>query len=69
MRYLASHCQIAKKLRLKLNEVDLFEPFMEESVTIPGKPYTEDELIRYIEEHDRYDYQRTVYTHNVMVVY
>ncbi|CAL8241432.1 unnamed protein product [Merluccius merluccius] len=45
--------KIGKKLRLKLNEVDLYEPFMEESVTIPGKPYTEDELIRYIEEHDR----------------
>ncbi|KAG7256158.1 hypothetical protein CRUP_013780 [Coryphaenoides rupestris] len=45
--------KIGKKLKLKLNEVDLYEPFMEESVTIPGKPYTEDELISYIEEHDR----------------
>uniref|UniRef100_A0A8C4ZN00 Calsequestrin n=1 Tax=Gadus morhua TaxID=8049 RepID=A0A8C4ZN00_GADMO len=45
--------KIGKKLKLKLNEVDLYEPFMEESVSIPGRPYTEDELVNYIEEHDR----------------
>lgn len=47
------HIQIAKKLNMKLNEVDFYEPFMEEPVTIPGKPYTEAELVDYIEEHDR----------------
>lgn len=36
-----------------MNEVDFYEPFMEEPVTIPGKPYNEDELVEYIEEHDR----------------
>lgn len=45
--------QIAKKLKLRMNEVDFYEPFMEESVTIPGKPYTEAELVEYIEQHDR----------------
>ncbi|KAJ0006653.1 hypothetical protein NQD34_013926, partial [Periophthalmus magnuspinnatus] len=45
--------KIAKKLKLKLNEVDFYEPFMEEPVTIPGKPYIEDELVEYIEQHDR----------------
>lgn len=45
--------QIAKRLKLKMNEVDFYEPFMEEPVTIPGKPYVESELIDYIEEHDR----------------
>uniref|UniRef100_A0A8K9WQC4 Calsequestrin n=1 Tax=Oncorhynchus mykiss TaxID=8022 RepID=A0A8K9WQC4_ONCMY len=45
--------KIAKKLNMKLNEVDFYEPFMEEPVTIPGKPYTEAELVDYIEEHDR----------------
>lgn len=45
--------QIAKKLKLKLNEVDFYEPFMEEPVTIPGKPYIESELVEYIEQHDR----------------
>ncbi|XP_077356249.1 calsequestrin-1b [Festucalex cinctus] len=45
--------KIAKKLKLKMNEVDFYEPFMEESVTIPGKPYTEAELVEYIEQHDR----------------
>lgn len=45
--------QIAKKLKLKMNEVDFYEPFMEEPVTIPGKPYIESELVEYIEQHDR----------------
>ncbi|KAG7221438.1 hypothetical protein INR49_017207, partial [Caranx melampygus] len=45
--------KIAKKLKLKLNEVDFYEPFMEEPVTIPGKPYIESELVEYVEQHDR----------------
>uniref|UniRef100_A0A8C6KER0 Calsequestrin n=1 Tax=Nothobranchius furzeri TaxID=105023 RepID=A0A8C6KER0_NOTFU len=45
--------KIAKKLKLKINEVDFYEPFMDEPVTIPGKPYIESELIAYIEQHDR----------------
>lgn len=49
-----SFCQIAKKLKLKINEVDFYEPFMEEPVTIPGKPYIESELVEYIEQHDRW---------------
>lgn len=47
--------QIAKKLKLKINEVDFYEPFMEEPVTIPGKPYIESELVEYIEQHDRWE--------------
>lgn len=47
--------QIAKKLKLKLNEVDFYEPFTEEPVTIPGKPYIESELVDYVEQHDRSD--------------
>jgi len=38
-----------------MNEVDFYEPFMEEPVTIPGKPYIESELVDYIEQHDRWD--------------
>ncbi|KAF0028857.1 hypothetical protein F2P81_017962 [Scophthalmus maximus] len=45
--------KIAKKLKLKMNEVDFYEPFMEEPDTIPGKPYIESELVEYIEQHDR----------------
>lgn len=47
--------QLAKKLKLKMNEVDFYEPFMEEPVSIPGKPYTEAELVEFIEQHDRWD--------------
>uniref|UniRef100_A0A7N8XGR7 Calsequestrin n=1 Tax=Mastacembelus armatus TaxID=205130 RepID=A0A7N8XGR7_9TELE len=35
---------VAKELTLKLNEVDFYEPFMEEPVTIPGKPHSEEDL-------------------------
>uniref|UniRef100_A0A672FL61 Calsequestrin n=1 Tax=Salarias fasciatus TaxID=181472 RepID=A0A672FL61_SALFA len=45
--------KIARRLKLKMNEVDFYEPFMEEPVTIPGKPYIESELVEYIEQHDR----------------
>lgn len=45
--------QIAQKLKLEMNEVDFYEPFMDEPTTIPGKPYTEAELVDYIEEHER----------------
>lgn len=45
--------QVAKSLDLKLNEVDFYEPFMDEPVVIPGKPYTEKELVEFIEDNDR----------------
>ncbi|XP_076846800.1 calsequestrin-1b isoform X2 [Brachyhypopomus gauderio] len=45
--------QMATNLKLDLNEVNFYEPFMEEPAVIPGKPYTEAELIDYIEEHER----------------
>ncbi|KAI5622253.1 calsequestrin-1 isoform X1 [Silurus asotus] len=45
--------QIAQKLKLDLNEVDFYEPFMNVPTLIPGKPYTEIELIDFIENHKR----------------
>ncbi|XP_077058175.1 calsequestrin-1b isoform X2 [Siphateles boraxobius] len=45
--------KIAKKLKLQMNEVDFYEPFMSKPVTIPGKPYMEEDIISYIEEHER----------------
>uniref|UniRef100_A0AAX7TYC0 Calsequestrin n=1 Tax=Astatotilapia calliptera TaxID=8154 RepID=A0AAX7TYC0_ASTCA len=44
---------VAKELSLKLNEVDFYEPFMEEPVSIPGKPHSEEELVEFITEHRR----------------
>ncbi|XP_074856658.1 calsequestrin-2 isoform X2 [Carettochelys insculpta] len=44
---------VAKKLALKLNEVDFYEPFMDEPVHIPDKPYTEEELVEFVQEHKR----------------
>lgn len=46
--------QIAKALDMKLNEVDFYEPFHDDPVVIPGKPYTEDELVKFIEDNDRW---------------
>uniref|UniRef100_A0A4W5K093 Calsequestrin n=1 Tax=Hucho hucho TaxID=62062 RepID=A0A4W5K093_9TELE len=45
--------KVAKDLGLKVNEVDFYEPFIDEPIVIPGKPYTEEELVEYIEDHDR----------------
>uniref|UniRef100_A0A3B4GWT3 Calsequestrin n=1 Tax=Pundamilia nyererei TaxID=303518 RepID=A0A3B4GWT3_9CICH len=47
--------KIAKKLKLKINEVDFYEPFMDEPMPIPGKPYIESEIVEFIEQHDRWD--------------
>ncbi|KAM7380439.1 hypothetical protein PAMP_003734 [Pampus punctatissimus] len=44
---------VAKELTLKLNEVDFYEPFMEEPITIPGKPHSEEDLVEFITEHRR----------------
>ncbi|XP_027879743.1 calsequestrin-2 [Xiphophorus couchianus] len=44
---------VAKELTLKLNEVDFYEPFMEEPVTVPGRPHSEKELVDFITEHRR----------------
>ncbi|PIO30773.1 hypothetical protein AB205_0182490, partial [Aquarana catesbeiana] len=44
---------VAKTLTLKLNEVDFYEPFMDEPVTVPDKPYTEQELVDFINKHKR----------------
>uniref|UniRef100_A0A8B9GP40 Calsequestrin n=1 Tax=Astyanax mexicanus TaxID=7994 RepID=A0A8B9GP40_ASTMX len=44
---------VAKELTLKMNEVDFYEPFMEEPVTIPDKPHTEEEIVAFITEHRR----------------
>uniref|UniRef100_A0A4W4H344 Calsequestrin n=1 Tax=Electrophorus electricus TaxID=8005 RepID=A0A4W4H344_ELEEL len=42
--------QVAKQLTLRMNEVDFYEPFMDEPVTIPGKPNAEDEIVDFINQ-------------------
>ncbi|XP_029433696.1 calsequestrin-2 [Rhinatrema bivittatum] len=44
---------VAKKLTLKLNEVDFYEAFMDDPVTISEKPYTEEELVEFVNKHKR----------------
>ena len=45
--------KVAKKLTLKLNEIDFYEAFMEEPVTIPDKPNSEEEIVSFVEAHKR----------------
>uniref|UniRef100_A0A3Q4MYS1 Calsequestrin n=1 Tax=Neolamprologus brichardi TaxID=32507 RepID=A0A3Q4MYS1_NEOBR len=51
--YATFNPKVAKALDLKLNEVDFYEPFMDEPIVVPGKPYSEKELVKFIEAHDR----------------
>nr|XP_020653987.1 calsequestrin-1 [Pogona vitticeps] len=51
--YATFDSKVAKKLSLKLNEIDYYEPFMEEPVTIPDKPNSEEEIVQFLEEHRR----------------
>ncbi|XP_030635826.1 calsequestrin-2-like [Chanos chanos] len=44
---------VAKQMTLKMNEVDFYEPFMEEPVTIPGKPNSEQEIVDFVNKHKR----------------
>ncbi|XP_034042803.1 calsequestrin-2-like [Thalassophryne amazonica] len=44
---------VAKELTLKMNEVDFYEPFMDEPVTIPGRPHSEENLVEFITENRR----------------
>lgn len=46
--------KVAKKLTLKLNEIDFYEAFMEEPVTIPDKPNSEEEIVNFVEAHKRW---------------
>ncbi|KAM5127066.1 calsequestrin-2-like, partial [Mantella aurantiaca] len=45
--------KVARVLTLKMNEVDFYEPFMDEPITVPEKPYTEEELVDFIHQHKR----------------
>lgn len=47
--------QVAKQLTLKMNEVDFYEPFMDEPVTIPGKPNSENEIVDFVNRHRRWE--------------
>uniref|UniRef100_A0AAR2KSL5 Calsequestrin n=1 Tax=Pygocentrus nattereri TaxID=42514 RepID=A0AAR2KSL5_PYGNA len=44
---------VAKQLTLKMNEVDFYEPFMDEPITIPSKPNSEDEIVNFVSRHRR----------------
>ncbi|NXW11933.1 CASQ1 protein, partial [Fregetta grallaria] len=46
--------KVAKKLTLKLNEIDFYEPFMEEPLTIPARPASREEIVAFVEEHKRW---------------
>ncbi|XP_037120783.1 calsequestrin-2-like [Syngnathus acus] len=44
---------VAKHLSLKMNEVNFYEPFMEEPVVLPGRPLSEMEIVDFVNQHRR----------------
>ena len=46
--------QVARKLTLKLNEIDFYEPFMEEPLTLPAPPHGKEEIAAFVGEHKRW---------------
>ncbi|XP_036401043.1 calsequestrin-2-like [Megalops cyprinoides] len=44
---------VAKQLTLKMNEVDFYEPFMDDPVTIPSKPHLEEDIVDFVRTHRR----------------
>lgn len=44
---------MAKHLSLKMNEVNFYEPFMEEPAILPGRPLSEMDIIEFVKQHRR----------------
>ncbi|XP_019716297.1 calsequestrin-2-like [Hippocampus comes] len=44
---------VAKHLSLKMNEVNFYEPFMEEPVVLPGRPLSETDIVDFVNQHRR----------------
>ncbi|XP_058478289.1 calsequestrin-2-like [Solea solea] len=44
---------VAKHLSLKMNEVDFYEPFMEEPAVLPGRPLSEMDIVEFVTQHRR----------------
>lgn len=45
--------QVAKHLSLKMNEVNFYEPFMEEPAILPGRPLSEMDIVEFVNQHRR----------------
>ncbi|XP_029941639.1 calsequestrin-2-like [Salarias fasciatus] len=43
----------AKHLSLKINEVNFYEPFMEEPAILPGRPLSEMDIVEFVTQHRR----------------
>uniref|UniRef100_A0A8D0AWE4 Calsequestrin n=1 Tax=Sander lucioperca TaxID=283035 RepID=A0A8D0AWE4_SANLU len=43
----------AKHLSLKMNEVNFYEPFMEEPAILPGRPLSEMDIVEFVNQHRR----------------
>ncbi|XP_061693308.1 calsequestrin-2-like isoform X2 [Syngnathoides biaculeatus] len=44
---------VAKHLSLKMNEVNFYEPFMEEPTVLPGRPLSEMDIVDFVNHHRR----------------
>ena len=43
--------QVAKHFSLKMNEVNFYEPFMEEPSILPGRPLSEMDIVDFVNQH------------------
>uniref|UniRef100_A0AAQ6A3Y4 Calsequestrin n=1 Tax=Amphiprion ocellaris TaxID=80972 RepID=A0AAQ6A3Y4_AMPOC len=48
-----THNTVAKHLSLKMNEVNFYEPFMEEPAILPGRPLSEMDIVEFVTQHRR----------------
>uniref|UniRef100_A0A8C2WQZ7 Calsequestrin n=1 Tax=Cyclopterus lumpus TaxID=8103 RepID=A0A8C2WQZ7_CYCLU len=44
---------VTKHLSLKMNEVNFYEPFMEEPAILPGRPLSEMDIVEFVNQHRR----------------
>uniref|UniRef100_A0A674MBS6 Calsequestrin n=1 Tax=Takifugu rubripes TaxID=31033 RepID=A0A674MBS6_TAKRU len=49
----AMELRTAKHLSLKMNEVNFYEPFMEEPAILPGRPLSEMDIVEFVKQHRR----------------
>lgn len=65
---------MAKHLSLKMNEVNFYEPFMEEPAILPGRPLSEMDIVEFVTQHRRlvigrlFQKQGEMFSKNVLVV-
>uniref|UniRef100_A0A8D3E763 Calsequestrin n=1 Tax=Scophthalmus maximus TaxID=52904 RepID=A0A8D3E763_SCOMX len=59
---------VAKHLSLKMNEVNFYEPFMEEPAILPGRPLSEMDIVEFVNQHRRLHFAVFLVTGNSRMI-